>query len=236
MVAGAPMPCPKTPSRRRFPKPEPFTRASSTSTSRPASARSGTRTFPPTPRRRMRTGRRISREESLEIERTLIAGLSYRFGPFEISLLVIGSLESWSRKSIAPQWASSVTLIQYHVPLEASNWAAVDFSRNLREQNSNLCYKLIRHRMVIGQKRKAVMSDKDRYVVKHGEEWAVKKAHAKRASEVTRTQAEAEVRAKEIVSNLGGGEVRIQGRDAKFRDSDTVPPGNDPNPPKDKKH
>lgn len=76
----------------------------------------------------------------------------------------------------------------------------------------------------------------DRYVVKHGKEWAVKKGGAKRASSVHRTQAEAEAAAKETVKNLGGGEVRIQGRDGKFRDSDTVPPGNDPHPPADKRH
>jgi hypothetical protein len=80
------------------------------------------------------------------------------------------------------------------------------------------------------------MGKNDRFVLKHGERWAVKKPHAERASAVTRTQAEAERRAKEIVHNLGGGEVRIQDRQAKWRDSDTVRPGNDPNPPRDKKH
>lgn len=80
------------------------------------------------------------------------------------------------------------------------------------------------------------MSSNDRYVVKHPGGWAVKKGGADRASGVYDTQAEAEHRAKEIVKNEGGGEVRIQGRDGKFRDSDTVPPGNDPFPPRDKKH
>ena len=42
--------------------------------------------------------------------------------------------------------------------------------------------------------------------------------------------------AKDIVRSAGGGEVRIQGRDGRFRDSDTVAPGNDPHPPKDTKH
>ena len=45
----------------------------------------------------------------------------------------------------------------------------------------------------------------------------------KRASEVLPTQREAEERAKEIVSNLGGGEVVIQGRDGRWRDSDNRP-------------
>lgn len=79
------------------------------------------------------------------------------------------------------------------------------------------------------------MGKNDRYVVKHPEGWAVKKAGAKRSSAVMGIQKEAENRAKKIVHNLGGGEVRIQGRDSKWRDSDTVPPGNDPCPPKDKK-
>jgi hypothetical protein len=40
----------------------------------------------------------------------------------------------------------------------------------------------------------------------------------------------------EIVGNLGGGEVPIQGRDGRWRDSDTVPTGSDPHPPADTKH
>lgn len=80
------------------------------------------------------------------------------------------------------------------------------------------------------------MGKNDRYVVKAGEGWAVKKADAERASGVFDTQAEAERRAKDIVSNLGGGEVRIQGANGKWRDSDTVVPGNDPCPPRDRKH
>ena len=80
------------------------------------------------------------------------------------------------------------------------------------------------------------MSDNDRFVVKREKEWAVVKPHAKRASSVHSTQREAEQRAKEIVKNRGGGEVRIQDRRGRWRDSDTVPPGRDPFPPRDTKH
>lgn len=80
------------------------------------------------------------------------------------------------------------------------------------------------------------MSKNNRYVTKHPNGWAVKSSGSNRASSVHNTQKSAEKRAKEIVSNLGGGEVRIQNQQGKWRDSDTVPPGNDPNPPKDKKH
>lgn len=79
------------------------------------------------------------------------------------------------------------------------------------------------------------MRDNDRYVVNREDGWAVKKAGADRASSVHRTQEEAERAAKDTVANLGGGEVRIQGRDGQWRDSDTVPRGNDPMPPRDRK-
>lgn len=80
------------------------------------------------------------------------------------------------------------------------------------------------------------MSKNDRFVVNRGPKWAVVKPNAKRASALVDTQRAGEQRAKQIVSNLGGGEVRIQGRDRKWRDSDTVAPAKDPFPPRDKKH
>jgi hypothetical protein len=65
--------------------------------------------------------------------------------------------------------------------------------------------------------------------------WQVASPGGSRASVRTDTQKEAVDRAKEIVGNLpGGGEVSIQGRDGKIRQAITVPPGNDPCPPKDK--
>jgi uncharacterized protein YdaT len=65
--------------------------------------------------------------------------------------------------------------------------------------------------------------------------WGVKKEGAERVSEYANTQKEAEKMAKEFSLNSGGGEVIIHGLDGKIRDSDTVFPGNDPCPPKDKK-
>lgn len=66
--------------------------------------------------------------------------------------------------------------------------------------------------------------------------WDVKKPGVPRASSHHSTQAEAEARAKIVLSRAGGGEVRIHGRDGKIRDSDTVAPGGDPNPPRDRRH
>lgn len=66
-------------------------------------------------------------------------------------------------------------------------------------------------------------------------QWEVVKPGADRASAVTDTQAAAIDRARDILGNDGGGELTIKGRNGRIRDSDTVPPGNDPNPPTDKR-
>lgn len=66
--------------------------------------------------------------------------------------------------------------------------------------------------------------------------WDAKKEKSSRSSIHTETQSEAEKAAKKYSSGNGGGEVRIHGRNGKIRDSDTVAPGSDPNPPKDNKH
>lgn len=75
-----------------------------------------------------------------------------------------------------------------------------------------------------------------RHVVRQEDgRWAVKAPNAKKASSVSQTQREAIAKAREVVRNQGGGEVRIHGRDGRIRDSDTVKPGNDPNPPRDRR-
>lgn len=76
----------------------------------------------------------------------------------------------------------------------------------------------------------------DRDVVPDGAGgWKVEGPNAQRASSRHDTQGEAIDRAREIVRNAGGGEVRVHGRNGQIRDSDTVPPGNDPSPPRDRK-
>jgi hypothetical protein len=66
--------------------------------------------------------------------------------------------------------------------------------------------------------------------------WDVRKPNAERSSSHHGTQAEAEARAKQILAKTGGGEAVIHNQTGKIRDSDTVPPGNDPYPPKDTRH
>lgn len=63
-----------------------------------------------------------------------------------------------------------------------------------------------------------------------------KREGADRAAGFFNTQAKAEKAAKQMSANSGGGEVRIHSPKGPIRDSDTVAPGNDPNPPKDRKY
>ncbi|MEU8049131.1 DUF2188 domain-containing protein [Micromonospora haikouensis] len=80
------------------------------------------------------------------------------------------------------------------------------------------------------------MSRNERHVVQNPEGgWDITKPGAARRSGHADTQRDAIDRARTIVGNTGGGEVVIHGRDGRVRDSDTVYPGNDPNPPRDTK-
>jgi hypothetical protein len=67
-------------------------------------------------------------------------------------------------------------------------------------------------------------------------QWANKRNDAGKASSVHDTQRDAIDAASEMLGNQGGGELTIKGIDGKIRSKDTIPPGNDPCPPKDKEH
>lgn len=77
------------------------------------------------------------------------------------------------------------------------------------------------------------MTKKDIHVVPHGDKWATKKEGAGRVGAVTNTQKAAIERAKDQAIREKV-EVVIHRKDNRIRDSDSY--GNDPNPPKDKKH
>lgn len=66
--------------------------------------------------------------------------------------------------------------------------------------------------------------------------WVNKKNDAGKASSVHTTQQDAVEAAKEMLKNQGGGDLTIKGVNGQIRSKDTVPPGNDPIPPKDKEH
>lgn len=73
------------------------------------------------------------------------------------------------------------------------------------------------------------MAKQNYYVIKHDTEWAVKGEGNQRASSVHATQARA-IQAAKPLAREAGGELRIQGRDTRFRDAYSY--GNDPCPPR----
>lgn len=81
------------------------------------------------------------------------------------------------------------------------------------------------------------MARNDRTVSRRADgEWANKKDGNERASSLHRTQHEAERAARDLLEKSGGGELKIKGEDGRIRSKDTIPPGNDPNPPRDTEH
>ena len=77
----------------------------------------------------------------------------------------------------------------------------------------------------------------DRSVFRRADgKWVNKRNDTDRASGLHDTQRDAEAEAREMLRNSGGGELTTMGRDGKIRSKDTIAPGNDPYPPKDKEH
>ena len=74
---------------------------------------------------------------------------------------------------------------------------------------------------------------KDQHVVPHEDGWAIRGEGNQRVTSVHDTQREAAERAREIARNQDS-EVVIHRRDGTIRDSDSY--GQDPNPPRDRKH
>ncbi|MEJ7830871.1 MAG: DUF2188 domain-containing protein [Segetibacter sp.] len=77
------------------------------------------------------------------------------------------------------------------------------------------------------------MAKKNQHVIPLGNGWAVKGEGSKKFTVITETQKDAITVAREIAKN-NKSELVIYGKDGKIRDKDSY--GNDPNPPKDRKH
>jgi hypothetical protein len=79
--------------------------------------------------------------------------------------------------------------------------------------------------------------DRDRTVSRRDDgKWENKRNDASKASSIHKTQKDASDTARNMLTNQGGGELIVKGLDGKIRSKDTISPGNDPNPPKDKEH
>lgn len=78
---------------------------------------------------------------------------------------------------------------------------------------------------------------RDRMVFQRDDgKWVNKRNDAGKASSLHDTQKEAAEIARGMLHNQGGGELAIKGRNGLIRSKDTIAPGNDPCPPRDKEH
>ncbi|MHC9064009.1 DUF2188 domain-containing protein [Nitrospira sp. CMX1] len=77
---------------------------------------------------------------------------------------------------------------------------------------------------------------RDRTVFQRDGKWVNKRNDSDRISSSHDTQRDAAASAKQMLHNQGGGELTIKGTDGKIRSKDTISPGNDPYPPRDREH
>ena len=78
---------------------------------------------------------------------------------------------------------------------------------------------------------------KDRTVYrKSAGKWANKRNSASKPASIHNTQRDAENAARNTLKKQGGGELTTKRVDGRIRSKDTIPPGNDPLPPKDTEH
>lgn len=81
------------------------------------------------------------------------------------------------------------------------------------------------------------MSENDRIVYRREDgQWVNKNVNAERAGSLHDTQGEAETEARRMIHAAGGGELITKGLDGKIRSKDTIAPGRDPFPPRDREH
>lgn len=70
------------------------------------------------------------------------------------------------------------------------------------------------------------------HVVPSDGQWGVRREGTSRLTSLHRLKQEAVDRARALCRSSGGGELFIHGLDGKIQSRDTVPPGNDPFPPR----
>jgi len=77
---------------------------------------------------------------------------------------------------------------------------------------------------------------RDRTISRRPDGWAEKRNDASRAGGIYKTQGEAIAAARQTLHREGGGELIVKGRDGRIRSKDTISPGRDPMPPRDREH
>lgn len=144
-----------------------------------------------------------------------------------------GDEMSYSMPEVVADWwqQAALVLLELHERSEAE-WRTPD----VVVPRPHTGRKLVGPSRVSTLRRSDMSTRNERHVTPRDDgRWEVVSPGSQKPSAVTDTQADAINRAREIVHKAGGGEVVIHGRDGRIRDSDTIAPGNDPNPPRDRK-
>lgn len=79
------------------------------------------------------------------------------------------------------------------------------------------------------------MTRNNYWIKPEGDKWVAQKEKTERAAGVFDRQEDAEVMARRIMQNNGGGELITQNKEGVIRSKDTIN-APDPNPPKDTEH
>ena len=72
----------------------------------------------------------------------------------------------------------------------------------------------------------------DKHIVPHGDKWAVTTPGKSRAGSLHDTQKQAIDRGRQSAAASGGGELVVHNRDGQIRQKNTIPPAEDPFPPR----
>ena len=104
------------------------------------------------------------------------------------------------------------------------DWFTMVYGRELNERKNEARGSFLGKDKTMGR---------NQYVVRYDDAWVVRAEGSDRVTSIHRTQHAAENVGRHIAKNLGT-ELFIQGRDGKFRDRDSF--GNDPCPPRNRKH
>lgn len=112
------------------------------------------------------------------------------------------------------------------------------YIRRLTTPSNPVGYPLADSAFCRAQMRSMAMSKgRDRTISRRDDgTWENKRNDTDRASSVHDTQKDAIDTARGMLERSGGGELTTKGRDGQIRSKDTIPPGNDPLPPRDTEH
>jgi protein-tyrosine-phosphatase len=166
--------------------------------------------------------------------REILQHESIRNTSSEKDLYVIKHPDGWAVKKPYTESESGIYDAQRQAKIKAKEIVSQLGGEEINSQESNAnsqddknrsTSELVKQRRRENLQRKSIRntsSEKERYVIKHPDGWAVKKPYTESESEIYDAQRQAKIKAKEIVSQLGSEEINIQESNGNRHNSDIV--------------